>query len=49
MRRFLRRRRPVDPAAVGCCEHCGVARGAPCRADMMLQRAGAVALLAGRP
>jgi hypothetical protein len=49
MWRFLRRRRPVDPATVGFCERCGVVCDARCRADRLREqaRANAVAFQAG--
>jgi hypothetical protein len=39
MRRFLRRRRPMTPAAVGFCERCGVVCSARCRADRVREQA----------
>jgi hypothetical protein len=49
MRRFLRRRRPIDPAAVSFCERCGAVCDARCRADTLREqaKASAVAYQAG--
>jgi hypothetical protein len=48
---FLRRRRPLGPAAAGLCERCGVACDARCRADTVREqgRASAFAFRLGMP